>query len=193
MGLASAPTSGLFFRDTILLLRNCYEMVWLTGWWRKNTIQSRKAGTWSSLLRQANKSWSLNGGSGIAYQHLRPIKHKRLRPDGTSSYTRPQTYSRTCNSHPARRRTWDNLGELARDVKIVAVPLTGSVTGSGNCDTLVLRIIHANGLSELTDDPSVSEPIVQHHWVARGIEPDRRGQSQPKPKRWESGQEGIYL
>src|SRR5258707_192400 len=70
----------LFSRWRILLLpRKRYEMVWVARWWRNDAIQVGRQEEW--VARVADNPWSLSGGSAIACQHLRPIKHKRLRSE----------------------------------------------------------------------------------------------------------------
>src|SRR5205809_6661845 len=70
-------------------------MVWVVPWWRKDAIKvGRQEGV--GVLSDAS---SLNRGSGIAYQHLRPIEYKSLRPE-------PRSWCRRWRSRRRGRRSW---------------------------------------------------------------------------------------
>ena len=117
----------------------------------------------------ANNLFScLKGGSGIAYQHLRPIKHKRLRP----KYHFATSYTAHYSRHVIAIRPDAELGIIlkpildGREAKVVSVPRTGGVAGLGNSDTLVLLVVRAYGMGELADDPPISEPIIDDYRIA---------------------------
>src|SRR5262245_33948818 len=119
----------LFVRWSILLHGKLYKMVRVARWWRQDAIQVRR----QEEVLVISAPWSLNGGSGIAYQHLGPIKHKSLRPgkNAANKYVR---------GHVIAIRPDAELGiilEKPCKMKVVSVPRTGGVTGLGNGDTFV--------------------------------------------------------
>src|SRR5439155_10380473 len=103
-----------------------YEMVCRAQWWRKDAIQvgRQEACLSGEFVWTFDNPWSLKRSSGIAYQHPCPIKHKGLRKELIK-------HSNICG-HVIAIRPDAELGIilyiLVREMKVVAVPPTGSIT-----------------------------------------------------------------
>ena len=107
-------------------------MVWIANRWRINTIN---IGWQESLFTgAANNPPRLRCGSRIAYQHLDPIKHKRLRPEegcasgiknvrGHVIAVRPDTQLRI-------------IEKIGSEIKAIAVPGSSRVPGLRHGDAL---------------------------------------------------------
>src|SRR6266404_1352918 len=138
-------------------------MVWVAWFWRQDTFQVGRQEGFPVLA--ANNPFSLSGGSGIAYDHLRPIKYKRLR-------TLPNCrvcIRRHIRGHVIAIRPDAELHiihEQVREMKVVEVPRTGGIASLGDGDTLVCWVNHAAGRGELADDPPVRESIIDHDRIA---------------------------
>ena len=139
----------------------CHEMVRIAYWRRKDAIQ---IGWQERLLgRPANDPWGLRRGAWIAHQHLYPIKHKRLRPEKECARRIKNIRGHVIAIRPdAQLRI---IEKVSTKVKGIAVPSAGGIAGLRNGDTLDLRDA-GSSYRELTDNPPVSQRIIDHHRIA---------------------------
>ena len=139
------------------------EVVWIADRWRINAIN---IGWQESLFTgAANNPPRLRCGSRIAYQHLDPIKHKRLRPEEGCASGIKNVRGHVIAVRPdAQLRIIEKIGS---EIKAIAVPGSSRVPGLRHGDAL--RHWNAN-TGELADDPAVSQLIIDHYRIAAAAE-----------------------